>query len=158
MKNIPKWLDSALQGSAMICEGGSTAYVRFMEDSLTTEPTLIGLVQESDGKYRTHNWDITGHSLANCCEPSNYNIVDVKPLTFNHWKYLIPSIIAIAKDSDGKWWGYTSIPTKRTNGHWVGSSTPYHGLSALNLEFPECNWQDSLIFRHPDQKGKPADN
>ena len=158
MKNNPKWLDSALRGSAVICESGSTAYVRFMEDSLTTEPILVGLVQESDGKYYTHSWDISGRSLASCCEPSNYNIVAIKPLIFNHWKYLIPSIVAIAKDSDGKWCGYTSVPTKHADSHWVGSHTPYYGLSALNLEFPECNWQDSLILRYPNQKINPEDS
>lgn len=140
-------LERALAGEPVILRNGLKAYVRHHETELETAPLLGFFVR--DGSLGIGLWAECGANYWRIGE-SAYDIVGmwVEPIAFDHWHLLHGDIKFIAKDGDGRWFGYKMKPVTGKFKRWDVADHVYYPLSSLNPTLlPECDWDNSLIER-----------
>ena len=148
MNNKPVWLEAALEGAALICRDGSTAYVRYVEEKLHPSPQLVGVVIPAKGKPRLQARPLGGGDD----EPLLYDfdIIGLAPPVFESWHLVNPEIKFLAKDWAGHWFGFSLRPQLSENLKiWAcEKAQDYTPARILPPDlFPECDWQHSLSER-----------
>lgn len=141
-------LERALKGEPVVLRNGTKAYIRHYEEELDTSYPLMGCIV-GEGKIVFEQWSEGGRLYGDKGE-SEYDIVGmwVEPLVFEHWSLLSEDIKYLAKDGDGRWFGYRGKPSREAD-HWFNhSSIDCCPLEALKPSlFPDCDWENSLIER-----------
>lgn len=155
MNSKPVWLEAALEGAALICRDGSTAYVRYIEEKLHLSPQLVGVVIPAKGKPRLQTWPLGGMFITTSDdEPLLYgfDIMGLAPPVFEYWHVLNKDIRFLAKDEDNMWCGFKEEPIIQDY-DWRPHGDGNIDIRILGLDpsiFPECPWQHSLIERPDD--------
>ena len=122
---------------------GNPVVIVHVETELEVEHPVIGY-EYYGGTWSPLTWELTGKYRR--ASESYKDLLEADPLVFQHWDILSPSIVAIAKNANGNWHGFTEIPQK-DNYRWTPGGGSHFPLCFLNAQFPECHWEDSLIER-----------
>ena len=142
-------LERALKGEPVVLRDGTKAYIRHRETQIKTNYPLIGYIADGKTEGNIMSWTEDGRCFW-YQEDSLSNIAGmwVEPLVFEHWDLLNKDIKYLAKDSNGRWYGYRGKPSKEIDYWFDYSSAKYYSLEALESSlFPECDWESSLIER-----------
>ena len=151
MTNVD-WIEQALNGKVVVLVNGLVASIRYKETEFGKY--LVGVINNKRQRPNVPNivtWNFNGeclsHDLPNMVSFEELNIFGCYSHVLNHWNVLSRSIKAIAKDKDGRWYGYKT-KNCHIDGHiWKGSSE-YTLLNNIDSSvFPECDWKNSLIIR-----------
>lgn len=142
-------LERALKGEPVVLRDGTKAYIRHHETELDAADSLIGY-KVRGGAVDALQWTESGRYYWDE-EVSSLDIVGmwVEPLVFEHWDLLNEDIKYLAKDGDGRWFGYSRKPSKDEEGWGIVQRVGgFYSLVGLNPDlFPECPWGHSLIER-----------
>ena len=122
---------------------GNPVIIVHVETELDIENPVIGY-EFYEGRWTLLTWKLTGKYWRE--SESNRDLFEADPLVFPHWDILSPAIVAIAKNANGNWHGFTEIPQK-DNYRWTPGGGSHFSLCFLNTQFPEGHWEDSLIER-----------
>lgn len=146
----PEWLDEALDGHPVGLRNGNKAYVRHCEDELEVTYQLRGYVI-LEGRASPISWHLNGRRATNTEHPSDIVGLWEEPApVFEHWHLLRKEVNHIAKDEDGRWYGFNIAPYRKT-AVWINAgqeNANLYGLHGLNPSlFPKCDWKHSLIIR-----------
>lgn len=128
---------------------GNLVFIANVETELEVEQPVLGY--EMIGS----NWTPFSWTLEGCvwkARKADGDITEEYTPVFEHWNLLTATIAAIAKDANGDWFGFSETPNKGHN-HWFygETPTPRFPLHFLNVQFPECHWEGSLIMRPTDE-------
>lgn len=155
-KTMPEWLKPALEGGHVRLRSGLQAVIRHREEGEVNHP-LLGYILAADGRKEAACWTLCG-AAENSRLQTPFDIVGMTSVEFEHWDLLRDNVKAIAKDADGRWFGYTSRSIVQDEDRWrdlmglMGES-----LASLNSRlFPNCQWKQSLIKR-PEEKDNARD-
>lgn len=138
-------IKKALAGEPVVLRNGEKAYVRHMEQDVKTVHPLSGYTY----KGAALNWNESGLYYG----PTSDSVADivgmwVEPIVFKHWNLLREDIRYLAKDANGRWFGYTRKPYVGDGGEWVVSDGKCLIADIVDRSvFPDCDWQKSLIER-----------
>lgn len=128
---------------------GNLVVVVHVETELDVTHPVIGY-ELYEGSWTLTTWELTGKYWRDSDSKyeSNRDLLEADPLVFEHWHLLSPPIVAIAKNANGNgsWYGFTEVPQK-DNYRWSPGGGSHFPLCFLNVQFPECDWEDSLIVR-----------
>lgn len=141
-------LEKALAGEPVVLRNGFKAYVRHRETELVSTPLLMGFYLIGDS-FGVGKWAECGANYWSIGE-TDYEIVGmwIEPPKFEYWHLLNEDIKYIAKDSDGRWFGYKIKPFIGKFKRWDVADHVCYPLSSLNPSvFPDCDWEHSLIGR-----------
>ena len=117
---------------------------------------LVGVINNKRQSPNVPNivtWNFNGeclsHDLPNMVSFEELNIFGFYSYVFNHWNVLDKSIKAIAKDKNGRWYGYKTKNCHINENMWSSNdSSCYIMLNNIDSSvFPECDWKNSLIIR-----------
>lgn len=125
---------------------GNPVIVVHVETELNVENPVIGY-ELCGSRWTLLTWNLTGKYWRET--ESDRDLFEADPLGFQHWDILSPTIVAIAKNANGNWHGFTEIPQK-DNYRWTPGGGSHFPLCFLNAQFPACDWEDSLIERPDD--------
>lgn len=122
---------------------GDPVIIVHVETELDVKRPVIGYVLNA-GRWIILTWELTGKFLRE--SESGNDLMEADPPVFEHWDILSPTIVAIAKNANGNWHGFTEIPQKDPF-RWHPRGGSHFPLCFLNASFPDCHWEDSLIER-----------
>lgn len=124
---------------------GNPVIIVHVETELDVTHPVIGY-ELFEGRWTLATWYLTGKCFRE--SESALDIVEEYTPVFEHWDMLSTSIVAIAKNANGNgsWYGFTEVPQK-DNYRWSPGGGSHFPLCFLNVQFPECDWEDSLIVR-----------
>lgn len=122
---------------------GNPVVIVHVETELDVKHPVIGY-ELIDGTWTLLSWNLAGKYWRD--SGSSGDLFEADPLVFPHWDILSPAIVAIAKNVNGNWYGFTEIPQK-DNYRWTPGGGSHFSLCFLNAQFPACDWEDSLIER-----------
>lgn len=144
--DIKEILEKALSGRAVVLRNGEKTYVRHIEKEIETEYPVIGFMVRSDGSAGIGSWTLDGR-YSNEEPVCELDIVGFAPIEFDYWHTLNEKVVAVAKDADGTWYAYGSVPKRKEGSELWIHGYPVYELIILEAEFPDCDWKDSLIIR-----------
>lgn len=143
-------LQKALKGEPVVLRDGTKAFVRYRETQVKTNYPLIGYVADGKTEGNIMSWTEDGRVFWDR-EGMWGDIVGMwsKPIVFEHWGLLLEDIKYIAKDDNGRWFGYVRKPSKDEWGWGITLPyTDYYLLAGLDRSlFPDCDWENSLLER-----------
>ena len=150
----PFSLEKALAGEPVVTRGGHKAYIRHHETLLESKYPLFGYILRGRDDNEMITWTVDGAFNTDAVEGS-LDIVGMwkEPYEFYRWDLLLPSIVCIAKDLSGVWYGYEGIPVKDLQyAEWdliqSDRNLVVYRLEGINPSlFPNCVWKESLIKR-----------
>ena len=62
------------------------------------------------------------------------------------WPDCFPSGWWAAKDGHGAWWAFESKPDRKSDTDWIPDfGNKFNSIDFLNIDWPECDWKDSLM-------------
>lgn len=122
---------------------GNPVIIVHVETELDVKHPVIGY-ELNNGTWTLLSWNLAGKYWRD--SGSSGDLFEADPLVFPHWDILSPTIVAIAKNANGNWHGFTEIPQKDSY-RWTPGGGSHFPLCFLNAQFPACDWEDSLIER-----------
>lgn len=122
---------------------GNLVFIANVETELEVELPVLGY-EMREGVWKSTAWNLDGRLCKN--KELIGDITEEYTPVFEHWNLLTETIVAIAKNANGNWHGFTEIPQK-DNYRWTPGGGSHFPLCFLNVQFPECDWEDSLIER-----------
>lgn len=124
---------------------GNLVFIANVETELEAELPVLGY-EMREGVWKSTAWNLDGRLCKN--KELIGDITEEHTPAFEHWNLMATTIVAIAKDANGNWHGFSEIPNKGKH-HWIYDriATPRFPLCFLNVQFPACEWEDSLIKR-----------
>lgn len=142
-------LEKALNGEPVVLRDGTKAFIRHYETELEKAPPLIGFRVRGDSVYSLQWTECGDYYWSN--DESDFDIIGMwtESPEFEHWDKLNDHIKYIAKDSDGRWFGYSRKPSKDEEGWKIAQRLgAFYSLVGSNPNlFPNCYWKNSLIER-----------
>lgn len=137
-------LERSLAGEPVILRNGSKAYVQY---------TGVELIYGVDlGRKRWTAWEVNG-SLYENRRDDDFDIVGMWPkeplaIPDSFWKSIRSDVVAIAKDYNDDWFGYTKNKPIIDGDYWFIDEGEYIPLGIFPIDyFPDCEWRESLILR-----------